>query len=84
MARNLTDEDIDAIAHRLTEFSGLTPEAHREHHEAFSAYIASQQRKAEFWDKVQQQLGGWMVIAILSGIGYAAWHGFVWVIEKGH
>jgi hypothetical protein len=84
MGRNLTDEDIDAICHRLTEFSGLTPEEHRDHHNAFAEYISSQQRKAEFWDKMKQQLGGWMIISILSGIGYASWHGFVWAVSKGH
>lgn len=84
MARGLTDEDIEAICHRLTEFSGLTPEEHREHHSAFAAYIEAQQRKAERWEKVQQQVGGWMVISILSAIGYATWNGFLWAISKGH
>jgi hypothetical protein len=84
MARNLTDEDIDAICHRLTDFSGLTAQEHKDHHNAFAEYIAAQRRKAEFWDKVKQQLGGWAVISLLSAIGYAAWHGLVWAIEKGH
>lgn len=83
MNRVLTDGDIDAICQRLTEFSGLTPEAHRDHHNAFAAYIEMQHRKAEFRDKIQQQVGGWAVIAFLSGIGYAAWHGFLWVVGGG-
>ena len=82
--RSLTDEDIDALCKRLVEFSGLSPEEHMEHHAAFSEYIASQRRKAEFYEKVKEQVGGWMVISILASVGYAAWHGFVWAIARGH
>jgi hypothetical protein len=84
MSRNLTDDDIDAIAHRLTEFSGLTPEEHRDHHLAFAAYIETQRLKVEFWEKVKQQLGGWLIITIISSIGYAAWHTVVWAVTKGN
>lgn len=78
MPRSLTDEDIDAISHRLTEFSGLTPEEHRDHHEAFASFVAMQKRKTEFWEKVRQQVGGWMIISVLSGIGISGWKLFVW------
>lgn len=71
--RSLTDEDIDAICNRLTEFSGLTPEEHRDHHNAFQAYIESQRRKAEFWDKVKAQVGGYMIIAALGTMGTFVW-----------
>lgn len=83
MNRVLTDDDINAICLRLTEFSGLTPEEHRDHHNAFAAYIDAQARKAEFRDKVKQQVGGWMIITILSGIGYAAWNGLIWTLQRG-
>lgn len=82
MARNLTDEDIDAICHRLIEFSGLTAQEHKDHHNAFAEYIASQRRKAEFYEKVKQQVGGWAIISALSAIGYAAWNGIVILIGK--
>lgn len=59
MSRSLSDDDIDAIAHRLAEFSGLTPDEHREHHEAFALFIESQRRKAQRWDSIQEQVGGW-------------------------
>lgn len=81
--RNLTDEDIEAICQRLTEFSGLSTEEHRDHHNAFAEYIAAQRRKAEFYEKVKQQVGGWAVVSFLSAIGYAAWHGLMMILEKG-
>lgn len=83
MSRVLSDDDIEAICHRLTAFSGLTPEEHRDHHNAFAEYIASQRRKAEFYDKVKQQVGGWAIITVLSAIGYASWHTFVTLISRG-
>jgi hypothetical protein len=83
MNRVLTDGDIDAICHRLTEFSGLSPEEHRDHHNAFAAYIEAQRRKMEFREKIKQQVGGWMIVTVLSGIGYAAWNGFMWALHKG-
>lgn len=81
--RVLSDEDVDAICQRLTEFSGLTPEEHREHHTAFTAYIESQRRKAEFQDKVKQQVGGWLIITVLAGLGTAAWNGVRYFLERG-
>jgi hypothetical protein len=72
-SRSLSDADIEAICLRLTEFSGLTPEEHRDHHNAFAAYIERQRRSAEFWDKVRAQVGGWMIISALGLIGTAVW-----------
>lgn len=84
MTRILSDADIDAIAIRLTEFSGLTAEEHRNHHEAFSMWIERQTKRTAFWDKVQEQVGGWAIIGILSAIGYGAWHGFLFMVQRGH
>lgn len=81
MNRVLTDGDIDAICLRLTEFSGLTPEEHAAHHGALALFIDNQRRKAERWDKIEQQVGGWAIISALTVIGYAAWSGFMWFIK---
>lgn len=83
-SRSLTDLDIDAICHRLTEFSGLTPEQHREHHNAFAEYIEAQQRKARRWEKIEEQVGGWFILGALTAVGAASWHGFLWIVGKGH
>jgi hypothetical protein len=82
MARVLSDEDIDAIAHRLTDFSGLTSEEHKDHHDAFAIWIKRQEKREIFWDKVKEQVGGWVVIAIFGGIATLAWHGAVWSLER--
>jgi hypothetical protein len=71
--RSLSDDDIEAICLRLTQFSGLSPEEHRDHHNAFQAYIEGQRRKAEFWDKVKAQVGGWMIITAIGAIGTITW-----------
>lgn len=84
MARLLSDEDIDAIAQRLTDFSGLSAEEHKKHHEAFTLWIERQSRRAAFWLKIQEQVGGWAIIVFLGSIGLGAWHGFLWFIDKGH
>lgn len=82
MSRNLTDDDIDAICLRLTEFSGLTPQEHRDHHDALTMFIAEQKARVEFKEKIKQQVGGWAIITILSAIGYAVWHWFLFFLEN--
>ena len=84
MARVLSDDDVDAIAQRLISFSGLTNEEHKKQHEAFAIYIEKQVKRAEFCGKVQQQVGGWAIITIISAIGYGAWNGFIHLAQKAH
>jgi hypothetical protein len=83
LSRQLTDDDVEAICVRLQEFSGLTPEEHRDHHNAFAAYIEAQRRKVEFREKIKQQVGGWVIISVLSFIGYAAWNSVASLLGKG-
>jgi hypothetical protein len=73
MSRNLTDEDVTAICNRLTEFSGLTPEEHREHHEALATFIQWHKDKLEWRKKVSASVGGWVIIGILAFIGKSTW-----------
>ena len=42
----------------------------------FRLWIERENRKAEFREKVRAQVGGWTIITVLSGIGYAAFEGF--------
>ncbi len=83
MTRSLSDEDIEAICHRLLEFSGMTAEEHRDHHRAVQIWLEHENRRLEFREKVKQQIGGWMIISILSAIGYASWNGLLLVLQKG-
>ena len=84
MSRSLTDEDIKAIANQLTSYSGLSAEEHRMHHETFTVWIERQNRRMEFWDKIQQSVGGYIILTILGGLGIAIYHGMLWAIEQGH
>jgi hypothetical protein len=83
LSRHLTDEDVEAICTRLAEFSGLSPEEHRDHHSAFASFMAAQKRKADFRDKMQEQIGGWFILGVLSGLAFAAWKGFMFIVGKG-
>jgi hypothetical protein len=83
LSRQLTDDDVEAICVRLQEFSGLTPQEHRDHHNAFAAYIESQRRKIEFREKIKQQVGGWLIISFISFLGYAAWDRVASLLSKG-
>lgn len=78
-ARTLTDEDLNALA--ATMHGGMSADEHADHHRMFETWIARENRKAEFREKVRAQVGGWGVITALTGIGYAAWEGFKGVIR---
>lgn len=72
--RVLTDADVQALATAL--HGPTTAEEHAEHHMMFRLWIERENRKAEFREKVKAQVGGWTIITVLSGIGYAAFEGF--------
>jgi len=69
MSRMLSDEDIKAIADKLTEYSGLSSAEHRDHHEALTLFIQERRQKMEDWAKIRQQVSGWLIIVVLGGIG---------------
>lgn len=69
MSRMLSDEDIKAIADKLTEYSGLSSQEHRDHHEALTLFIQERKQKMEDWSKIRQQVSGWLIIVVLGGIG---------------
>ena len=63
---------VTAIACAVrTEIACLTvpEELHREHHDFIKTWIERQKRKDERWDKIKTQVGGWGIIAFLSGVG---------------
>jgi hypothetical protein len=82
MARLLSDDDIEAIAAKLTSYSGLSAEEHREQHEDLRIFLEAYKAKKEFWLKIQQQVGGWGIIAVLGIIGTTVWHGVIWAVEN--
>lgn len=78
-ARTLTDEDIEALTAAM--HGGMSAEEHADHHQTFKTWIERENRKAEFRDKVRAQVGGWGIIAALSGLGFAAWEGFLRIVK---
>ncbi len=78
-ARTLTDEDIEALTAAM--HGGMSAEEHADHHQTFKTWIERENRKAEFHEKVRAQVGGWGIIAALSGVGYAAWEGFKGIVK---
>ncbi len=60
---------------------GIPDELHREHHAFMTAWIDEQKRKRERHEKIKAQVGGWLIITILSSIGTLAYQGFLWAKE---
>jgi len=72
-ANLLTDQDLHAVAEIIARTRPIADEIHMEHHQFISEWIVRSRRRAEMFDKIRTQVGGWGVIAVLSGIGYAVW-----------
>lgn len=67
------------VAVRAEVASQIIPEdIHREHHALVGEMIAEMKRKRERHEKIKAQVGGWLIITILSGIGTLAYKGFEW------
>lgn len=67
------------VAVRAEVAAQIMPEdIHREHHKLIGEMIAELERKRERHEKIKAQVGGWLVITILSGIGTLAYKGFEW------
>jgi hypothetical protein len=77
----LGEEDIEAIALKLTEFSGLTPEDHKNHHELLELFIKEHKRKIERKEKWLQSTLGWFTVTVLGGLGTLVYHGLQWLID---
>jgi hypothetical protein len=58
---------------------GMPEDMHREQHAFLTELIDEFKRKRERHEKIKEQVGGWAIITALSGLGTAAYHGFLWV-----
>jgi hypothetical protein len=65
--------DLEAIEASLTRVLGVHAEAHQEEHAFIRILMERERRRTEFRDKLQQQIGGWLAVTLLLGIGYAVW-----------
>lgn len=62
----------------LDQRRSIDEETHRAHHEFIRFQIERSRRWQKRIDKIIESVGGWVVIAFLSGIGVAVYY---WVIE---
>ena len=51
----------------------ISVDTHNEHHDYISGWIAEQQRKQVWREKVKASVGGWLIVTVLGGIGTATW-----------
>lgn len=70
-ARVLTESDIETIKSIFGESLNLS--VHANHHDLIDRWLKKEQRKAENWEKIKTQIGGWLIIGLLSWIGVAVW-----------
>lgn len=56
--------------------------AHSDHHRFIEEMIAERQMKRQRLERVRQQVIGWGIITLLSGIGVGTYHLFIEFINK--
>lgn len=71
MEREEMEQVINAVLDRRSRIDEVT---HRQHHEYLARAIDCQDRRRRLVEAIIRQVGGWGVIVILAGIGYAVWH----------
>lgn len=71
-----------AIHEVLDERDGIDRGKHQDHHHYVERLIDRDKKRSERWEAIRKQVGGWAVIAFLSGAAYTAWIAFQTVIKK--
>jgi hypothetical protein len=69
----LSEKDLAAIIEGVVSSRVVTDAVHSEHHDFIAHWIEREKRKEEVYNKIKVQVGGWGIILVLSGIGYAVW-----------
>ncbi len=75
------EEFVQELAEAIKERFGtaLSEEEHVEHHTFIRLMIEREKRRTEFWDKIKERVGGWVIISALSAIGSGVYHFFNYV-----
>lgn len=71
--RVLSEEDLIALVDALAKSRPIADDIHVQHHEFIGTWIKRVERRAETMDKIKAQVGGWTIITLLGGVGYAVW-----------
>lgn len=70
----------EALAEALPHLD-LSPEEHAAQHAFLQAWMLKEQRKAERYEYIKRTVGGWIIIAVLGGIGTGAYKLGVWIFQ---
>lgn len=71
-----------AIDETLARRRSIDEETHRQDHEFLKTWREREMRKRDSREKVREQVVGWSIITMLSGVGYAAYRGAVNLLHK--
>lgn len=86
--QGFTQQELDDFAKLVAaaiieqHHQDLSPEEHREHHEALAAWIEAQKARQQLFQKITAHVFGWFIVAAITGLGYAVWN-FLKVTFKG-
>lgn len=72
------------VADRLqaSALATIDPDEHARHHAAIDLWIDRENRRREVWEKVKASVIGWVLIAVLGGIGIAVFDYFAKLIKR--
>lgn len=73
----LDKEELKRLLHDvLTEYKAINDEVHASHHAFIEMMIKKEERKAQRWETIKTQVGGWGIILVLAFIGKTMWFFF--------
>ena len=74
--RMFTDEDLHFLVNAIKEANKthINPEEHTQQHEVLRRRIENDNVRKERNQKIRTQVGGWLIIGFLGGVGKAAYH----------
>lgn len=73
---------LEAIAQKLDGVPDAPPR-HKEDHDFITAFIEREKRRTERHEKIKAQVGGWAIIALLSGVAAAVWRWALHAFGRG-
>jgi hypothetical protein len=79
----LTAEDVArVVAEVMDARARIDAATHAKHQEFIAEWIEEERERRRRREAIRQQVIGWGIITVLGGVGYAAYHGFVFLVAK--
>ncbi len=80
----MEQEEIKKAVHAaLSERESIDRDTHKSHHDFVQDEIERKRRRRENCDKIKAQVGGWLVVSLLSAFAYAVFEGTKILMKKG-